>query len=401
MLILQGSNYIFPLLTFPYLVRILGVESYGILIFTTGLMYFLNIFVDYGFNISGTKYISINKNNIRAVTNKYNLIMTIKWILTILIGIVFLLIIAFPYFSDRRDAFIISFLIIIGNTMFPIWLFQGLEKMKYITYINVFSKILITIMIFVFVKDSQDLNLAVFFQTMYFIIPGIIAIIFIKFKFGIKFTPVMNTKKIVEELRYSKYFFTTNLWINFYVRGPVIILGFLSGNNAVGNFGIGQRIQGAFSGLVQPIVQAVYPYLCELYDKKQDIFNSFKNKLLIIFIILSFLLSLLMSIFSNELIWLVMGESNDKIDLLLRLFSIIIFLSTMNTVMARIMYAMGLQKELNNTYSISAMIFIVLSVPLTILYHDVGMTFVVLLSELIIFILNTIRIKNLKRLERS
>src|SRR4051812_27732428 len=99
LIVLQGNNYIFPLITFPYLVRTLGVDNYGVLIFCTAIVQFLNIFVDYGFNISATREISINKNSIEKVNEKYNIIMTIKMIFTLLIGIIYFIIIeSFPFF---------------------------------------------------------------------------------------------------------------------------------------------------------------------------------------------------------------------------------------------------------------------------------------------------------------
>ncbi|WP_155010341.1 flippase [Priestia megaterium] len=390
LVILQGSNYIFPLVTFPYLVRMLGTNNYGVLVFCIAIMQFLNIIVDYGFNLSGTREISINKYIKNKVNEIYNVIMTIKIILTVLIGIIYFICIeGLPFFHENKVAFLLSYLILVGNTLFPIWLYQGLEKMKYITYINIVVKILVTVLIFVFVKGENDINIAVFFQTLYYIIPGVISLFFVKRKFQIQYRFIMDIEIIKRELLKGKYVFLTNLWINFYSQGPLIILGFISGNNATGNYGIGQKIMVAFYGLTQPVIQAIYPYICEMYGNKKENFFSFRKKVLILSFIASILIAASLFILSPQLTIFISGSYNLRVILLIRVFSIIVCLSIMNTVMARFIYAMDLEKMLNKSYSIAGIIFIIFAVPLTIWFKEFGMVTVVMLAEAIIFMLNT------------
>lgn len=394
LIILQGSNYIFPLVTLPYLVRILGVDQYGVLIFCTTFTQFLNIFVDYGFNISGTREISINKNNSNKVNEIYNNIMSIKLIFTFVIGLIYFIIVNILFsfydhkFHDHQWAFLIAYLIIIGNTLFPVWLYQGLEIMKYITYINVFTKVIITIMIFIFINDKDDINLAVLFQTLYFLVPGIISVFFVRYKFKIKFKFVLNLKVLINEIQKGKHIFLTNLWIKFYNQGPVIILGFILGNKASGNYGIGQKIQTAFTGIFQPVSQAYYPYLCELFSYNKKKFIIVIKKICYFFIMLSFITSLLLFFLSKQIVYIITGNYHKNIIILAKLFSFIIFFSIMNTIMSRIMYAMNLQKLLEKIYSKAAVIFVLLSIPLSLLFKEFGMTLVVTISEGIVFALN-------------
>ncbi|MGF9856558.1 flippase [Priestia endophytica] len=387
LIILQGSNYIFPLITFPYLVRILDAGNYGILVFCVALMQFLNIFVDYGFNMSATREIAINKTSPNKVNAIYNIVMTIKTLLTITTGILYLVIIIFVPNSDGHlIAFLISFLIIVGNTLFPIWLYQGLEKMKYITILNIISKVIVTVLIFTLIKEKEDINLAVFFQTLYYVLPGLISVFVVKNKFNITFRFVFDFQIIREELKKGVHFFTTNLWINFYSQGPLIILGFISGNVATGNYGIGQKIMGAFYGLAQPIIQAIYPFICDLYENNRKKFLKFRKNMLYLSLLVSLLISTSLYLFSNEVTKIVSGSPNTEISTLVRIFSIIILLSITNTVTARIMYAMSMQKHLSKIYLIAAFTFIALSFPLTILFQESGMAISVILSELVIFI---------------
>lgn len=397
LIVLQGSNYLFPLLTFPFLVRTLGIDTYGIMLFCIGLTQFLNVLIDYGFNISGTRDISINKFRIDKVNAIYNMILTIKMMLTILLGIIyFIIIVNVPFFSENRAAFLLSFLIIIGNALFPLWLYQGLERMKYITYFNIIVKSFVTILIFMFVKDTDDLNLAVFFHTLYFILPAIISILFVKVVLKMNFRLVLDIQKINAEFKRGKHIFMTTLWGNFYSQGPIIILGFISGRHATGNYGIGEKIQGAFYGVSQPFTQALYPYLCDLYENKKEQFYSFKRKVLGIGFLFSIIIAILLFIFSPRLATFISGTTDPVIISLIRLFAFNVFLSVANTFIARIMHAVNLSKVLNKNYSAAAIVFIVLSVPLTLWLNEFGMVLTVILAEGTVFALNIRKVIGIK-----
>ncbi|MBM7657786.1 flippase [Sporolactobacillus spathodeae] len=388
LLILQGSNYILPLLTFPYLVRTLGTEHYGKYIFIVTLMQFLNLICDYGFNISATKDIAVNRFNNRKIEQIYNLVITIKLIFTFLVGILLFIGIILFVHSDK-SLYFIAFLIVVGNSLFPIWLFQGLENMRYITILNIISKLINTMLIFILVHNSDDLNIAISLQAINYILPSIMALyIIIKhYKFEPKL--ILESKLIKEQINSGFYIFITTLWINFYTQGPIIILGWLTNSKTTGQFGVGQKIMAAFSGLIAPVSQAVYPHMCLLYEKDRNKFHQFKKTLNIIVLIIGGIIATGMIFASSTLTKIVTGEDNFEIAELLKFFAFAIFFAVMNTILAREMYAMNRQKVLNKLYFVASIIFLIVSFPLTIKYYGLGMCISIVITEGIIFILNT------------
>ena len=155
--ILQGMNLILPLITFPYLVRVLGIENFGLLMFAQAFIVYFTMIVDYGFNLSGIREVSSNRNNKNKLINIFSSIMIARFILA-LVGLIFLTIIVFSFekFSQNWELYYLTFGIVIGTALFPTWFFQGMEKMKYITVLTVIAKLIFTLSIFLFVTTEKD-----------------------------------------------------------------------------------------------------------------------------------------------------------------------------------------------------------------------------------------------------
>ncbi|WP_179106509.1 oligosaccharide flippase family protein [Terribacillus halophilus] len=395
LIVLQGSNYIFPLLTFPFLVQNLSEGGYGVIVFAIALMQFCCVFVDYGYNITATKDISIHKNNFSKINEIYNNVMSTKIALSLLVISILLVIFnLFSNFKDYKVVFIISLLILIGNLLFPIWLFQGLEEMKYITYFNILIKLVVTGLIFIFIREENDIYLAILFQSFSYLLPGVVALFFVHLKMKFKLKINFSWSSIRREINRGKHIFLTNLWINFYSQGPLIILGFFATATATGYFGIGQKLMGAFYGLSLPFSQAIYPYLCNLFENNKVAFRKKLKSIVFLFLILSLLSAGLLFFGADFITKFVTDESNPKIIILVKIFSVIVFLAMMNTIFARISYSMNMKSRVNRGYSIAAVTFLISTIIMTNFLVEVGMALSLLVAELTVLFNNIYNIRS-------
>ncbi|MQR87688.1 oligosaccharide flippase family protein [Bacillus megaterium] len=332
----------------------------------------------------------------------FNNVLSIKLVLMFVSFIILVLLIIFvPKFNKDYLVYLVSFLSVVGSVLFPLWFFQGIQKMKYITIMNMIAKVFSTLLIFVFVKNNNDIILAVFFQTLNLLIPGITALIFVNLKFNMKFRFNLKKESWITELVGGFHVFMTSIWVNVYVQGAVVITGFIASNKAAGYYAIGQKIMAAMVGIMQPIGQAAYPYMCDLYAGNFRKFLDFKTKLIKFCIVMSLASSGILFVFSEFFIYVVAGEPNKYLNLLIKLFAISVFFIVINTQITQVMYVINKDKVLQKLYLLTAVIFIVISIPLTLFYSALGMIISVIVIEFIVFITTITLVKNKKINERA
>ena len=154
---LQGLNYILPLLTLPYLVRVLGAEKFGLIAFATAVVGYFIVLTDYGFNFSATREVANYRDDKNKLVEIFSSVMIIK-VSLLLISFIILLFLIFFFEKIGNDAllYVLTFGSVVGQVLFPVWFFQGVERMKYITIINIISKTIFTVAIFLLVKQTSD-----------------------------------------------------------------------------------------------------------------------------------------------------------------------------------------------------------------------------------------------------
>ncbi|MHA2182876.1 MAG: oligosaccharide flippase family protein, partial [Promethearchaeota archaeon] len=186
--VLQGLSFIVELITFPYLTQTLGADYYGLISFALSFILFLQVLTEYGFNHSGTRAISKNRDNQERIHSIYSSISIVKTILSggCLISIL-IIVNLFDQFRQDSIVFLLLFGLIIQSILSPVWFFRGIEKMKYITIIGFLGKVFLLILIFTFINTESDYVLYSFFIFLSSVFIGIITQVFIVKKYKMKF----------------------------------------------------------------------------------------------------------------------------------------------------------------------------------------------------------------------
>lgn len=385
--LLQAANYALPLLTFPYLVRVLGMEYFGLLAFASATVAYFNIITDYGFNITATREISLHTDNPIKISEIFNSVMIIK--IGLIISSTFLLIIlivSFEKFSQDWLIYLLAFGVVIGQTIFPTWFFQGMEQMKYITYINVLSKVIFTVPIFIFVQKKEDFYLVPLLGSLGAIIGGVWSIYLVKRNFKITFQ-WQNTKTLLFYLREASHIFASNVAISLYTVSTIFFLGIFTNNTTTGYYAAADRIIQAVKMLNGPIIQSIYPYMAKKFSESTINSIAILKKISIYFGSINLLICLLVFNLANEIVTILLGEKYVDSVLILKLLAFtpfFIFLSNIFAVQG--LYAMGLKKIVMK-FVISISLFHIFLILITVpTYNELGAASVTLFTEALIML---------------
>jgi len=156
---LQIIGSAFGILIYPYLIRTLGAESYGYYVFTVSITSYFITFVMYGFNFTALKRISEHKENQELKNQTISEIFTAKLVLLIPATFIFAVLLMFvPFFRSNVNLFLATYLQIFASVIFPLWYFQGMQKMRVVTYIQLTFRLLSLPFIFILVKSPEDVT---------------------------------------------------------------------------------------------------------------------------------------------------------------------------------------------------------------------------------------------------
>ena len=177
MVTLRALEYILGFILVPYMIRTLGPMNFGMIAFMQGIMEYFKTCVDYGFSLTAPKAIAQAEESEHA-----SLFATFFWSkigIAVIVTLAFFLLclVLYGIFEITLDIllFVAMYAGIIGNLLFPIWFFQGIQQMRYITILNMCGRIFTTLSIFVLVKDPSDYILAAFLQSCTPLLAGILS----------------------------------------------------------------------------------------------------------------------------------------------------------------------------------------------------------------------------------
>jgi len=383
--LLQLANYIFPVITLPYLVRVLGPEKYGLINFAAAFSAYFVIITDYGFNLSATQEISVNRNDKEKVSEIFSSVLTIKIILFFLSsGIFFLIVNMFELFSNDAGLYSIMFIGVVGIVLFPLWVYQGVEKMKYILIINVAIRSVTIVSIFLLVKVENDYLLLAVIYTITQVMTGITGLFFAIRKFDLRYL-FPSKVQLLEQLKKGWNLFLSSIWINLYTTSNVFILGLFAPNSVVGYYSAADKVRIAFQGILSSMSQSVFPYVNKLLAESYQKFISFNRKLLKISVMIGIIISSSLFLFAEPIVKIVLGNEYSPSVIVLRIIAwlpLIIFLS--NVFGIQTMLPLNYQKKFSQILFLAALINLMISFSIVPSYFEIGTAVSMLVTEIFV-----------------
>lgn len=389
--VLQALNYLLPLITLPYLVRVLGPEKYGLVSFAQAFIGYFIILTDYGFNLSATREISINREKKEKVSEIFSSVMIVKLFFGIISFIILVLILVFiPKFRADWLIYIFAFGMVLGNILFPVWFFQGMERMKYITILNIISKAIFTICIFIFIRKANDYLYLPLINSLGYLVAGVLSLGVVFKYFGLKFT-LPTTKSIKHQLKEGWHIFISSIAISLYTTSNTFILGLFTNNTIVGYYSAAEKIIKAVQGLLSPVSQTVYPYISKLATKSKQKALSFIRKLVVLIGSGSFIISLLIFILAAPIVNILLGSQYQQSIIVLRILAFLPFIIVLSNIFAvQGLYAFNFQWVVPRFIVPIASFHLLLLLILTHFYSLIGTAFAAIVTEILITVFSVI-----------
>jgi PST family polysaccharide transporter len=342
---------------------------------------------NYGFNLTATKDISIHRDDKAKITEIFSSVMMIKIILMIVSFILLsLLVLSFEKFRGDALIYLLTFGTVVGEFLFPFLFFQGMERMKYITYLNVLSKLIFTIAIFIFIKQQSDYYIVPILTSFGFIIAGIWSLVIIKKEFGIHFE-WQDIHILKSYLHDGKTVFLQQFYVSLYGRINIIFLGMFTNNTIVGYYSVIEKILAVPTSLFLVAVQAYYPYSAKAHKESALKFFSQLKKLSFALISASLLFIIMILVFESYIIAFITGhQDNTLIISALNVMVVGILFSSFGQLYTQTMIILDKAKILNRISLIIMILNLIFSPIAIIQFGLLGLTYLMVLRQFIVTI---------------
>lgn len=393
---LQAITYLLPVIILPYLFRVIGPEKFGLIAFAQAFVQYFMILTDYGFNISATKEISLYRDEHVKVSNAFSSVMIVKIALAFLSLLTLGIIVYFiPKFRKDWIIYVFSFGAVVGNTLFPVWFFQGTEKMKHIADLNIIGGFVYVFFIFFFVRGPQDYFMVPLVNSSVFLITGIMGqyIVFRRFRVSFKFQGYKNIRR---QLAAGWDIFISIAAINAYTTTRVFTIGLLTNNTITGFYSIAERIANFFQTFpLASFSQAIFPRLSKIFHKNKNKALKIIQRVQHITTNIALICLPLIFIFSDLIVKIVCGQIYQETVLSLRLLLISVFFVTANAFRVQFLLVCGKTHIYSRIHVIMAMVGLPLIFLLIYSFSYVGAAVATVAIEAGIFTITYFTVKKL------
>jgi PST family polysaccharide transporter len=378
---MQGLNFILPLISLPYLMRVVGPAYYGLISTAQAFVQYFILFTDYGFNLVATRDISIAREDEKQVSVIFSTVMLIRILLLIFSFVVLFVVVTFiPKFQHDSMVYYLTFGMAVGNVLFPIWFFQGMENMKVISILNIVAKAIFTIGIFVLVKGPSQYLYVAILNSLGYISIGIIGLFLVIFKYKIKVIRP-SKEQIIHQLKEGWDIFVSNIVTSLYTNSNIFILSFFASNKIVGYYAGADKIVKAVSSIVGPLIQTVYPFLSRALQESKERAIGIINKIFILITVTMGILSLILGIFAKPLVNLLAAKYVESIPLLQIMAGLPLILGWANVLGILTMINFDYKRQLSRIYIFASILSVILMTLLVPTFKQYGTAWNAILTE--------------------
>lgn len=383
---LSISSFIFPLITFPYVSRILLPEGIGKISFITSVIAYFSMFAQLGISTYGIRACA------KVRDDRTKLSQTVQDLLSINLVMVFvsyiILAISVVIIQKLRDEYHLVMIMsctIILNSIGMEWLYKALEQYQYITIRSLFFKLISLGAVFLFIHQQSDYvmygGISIFAASASNIVNFIHARKFVDFTLQHQIDWKRHINKLI-------LFFALSCAATVYTNLDSLMLGFMTSNTDVGYYNAAVKIKNVLVSVVTALGAVILPRSSYYVEQgKMEEFHHITEKAIRFVIIFAFGLMLYFMLFSDECILLLSGSAYSNAVLPMRIIMpTVLFIGLTNIMGIQILVPLGREIVVLQSEIAGAIIDLVINLILIPRYKAVGAAIGTLSAELVVLV---------------
>ena len=323
MTLIQVLNVCFYFIVYPFLIIRLGTEGYGTYAFAWSVVCIAMAVVNFGFDLPGAKRVAqimANGGDREQLSEVLSSVQTAKVFLELAVAAVFaVMVVSVPFMREHYVIFAIGFAQTLTCILFPQWYFQGIQRMRTVTYIQFGCKMLSLPFIFWLLRTPDDVWLFMLIATAAAIVRAIAAWLIIRFKDGVRM-PLVAAKRLKPYYAEAMPFFLTNAMSILKEQGVVLLTGAFLGMADVAVFDLANKIVTLPRILLLKINDALYPKIV-VQSTSREIKRIMKSEILIG----AFVIGLIAAFGQWVVLWLGHGELPEAYPVSIILSTTVLF----------------------------------------------------------------------------
>lgn len=386
--VVQGANFLIPLVIMPYVISRIGIDWFGVISVAQVTMIYLSTIADYGFNLTATREVALyrNEQDTEKISRFFFTVLSTKIIITALLFLVLLVLVSvIPFFKTNSLLYTTGFAYVIGQSLLVSWFFQGIEKMKFVTYSVLLARIVFVVLVFLFIKGPGDSFLFLFFFGLGSVLAGFYSIYKAVKNFKLRFL-FPRWSDVLSQLKDGWQIMISSLSANVYLFANVFILRIFVGDLIVGYYSIAEKIFLAIRQMLSVFSQAIYPHICQLTEKSKNHTVVFFKKVYQPFLLLVIVGCSVVFIFSSPITQLFAGKESDLPGFLLRILSIVPIIVCLNIPANLLLLSLNQKKSYFRISILGTMINLLANIVLADVWGATGTVIAIIITEVFITI---------------
>ncbi len=381
--ILTISNYIFPLLTFPYVSRVLGVENIGIYNFVDSIVQYFTIFSMLGISTIAIREIAKVRNDYSQLSKTYSSLLTLN-LLTTLLAIVVLLVLSYllPKLHSYQEMIFIGGARLLFNALLVEWFYKGIENFRYITVRAIFVRLIYVAAVFILVRSTKDYVIYFALTALTVAINAIINIIysskFARFSIShIDFRPYIKPLLIL-----GVYQILTSMYTSF----NVMYLGLVTNDTEVGYYTTAVKLFTIILSIFTAFTGVMLPRMSSLYSEGRiDEFKVMIKKSIDILFVFVMPLIVISEVYAPQIIHIMAGNGYEGAILPMRIvMPLMLIIGYEQIMIIQILSPMKKDRSILINSIWGGIIALILNILLVKTYWAVGSSVVWVISELVV-----------------